>query len=239
VLCHLHCKKSEQELFKSDIVSEYRNNIISSTTLVSSKMFSFLSSTDFSSHALMTVTVLFPLIILSVFEINNSPVALMFLSYLGFVQYFGVYDIVSMCTLNMIYILPASILYCVSGTLISLLKWWIFVRRDTEKNKLVAYTGSKKEELFRSYVSEHSVKIQRWILLWPMALVNLFLGEIYRFVSTVIFENLYNKYVSIAMRAVSHLQILVPEDDMNPVFHDEGPAKTSAELSNREFSSAS
>lgn len=182
-----------------------------------------LITPEYYWYMVMATTAIFPLLILTVFEVNYSPIALMFFVYLGFVQYFDVYDILSMVSLNTLYIIPVVILYCVTGTFISLLKWWIFVHRDTEKNKLVVYTGPEKEIYFRKYVSDHSVKIKRWILLWPMALINLFLGEIYRFMTTMIFENLYTKYVNIAMYTVDHR--LTENNDsshlLSPVFHDD------------------
>lgn len=160
-------------------------------------------SSEYYGYFILGITIICPFLILMVFESDNAPITIMFFLYLSFVQYFGVYDIISMFTMNAVYILPSSILYCIIGTIISLIKWWLFVRRDTEKNKLTSYKS--KESNFEKYVSDHSIKIQRWILLWPMALLNLFLGELYRFVGTMIFEKLYNKYVQIAISSVSYI----------------------------------
>lgn len=195
----------------------------------------FLKSLDYYEYFVITGTFSFPIFILVIFELNY-PISLVFLLYIVFIQYFNVYDIVSVVSvvfnINIIYIIPTCCIYCITGIVVSLFKWWTFVRRETEKNTLSSYTeafkesmqsikDSKKKELFQEYVFEHKIKIIRWIFFWPITLVNLFIIELYRFITVTGYEILYNKYVDIAMKSVEFFYKSAELDSpiSSPKFH--------------------
>lgn len=176
-----------------------------------SNAFGFVQT--YREQIVMTGLIVFPVLMSLLLE-NDGPVSILFLGFMIFVQYFQVYDLWWILRHYGLFVLPGFALYLALGTGTAMLKWYIYIRREREQDVLrrqlretVLVTehskGAEVNKVLVEYVKERKSKIVRWILYWPLALINMFCGELYNLCASQIFSRLRRFFVEMAADSVS------------------------------------
>ncbi len=167
----------------------------------------------YQMYLIPTIGFAVPLSIMLLMENEEAPILVLVGAYLGFIQYFDIYDLANNISVNTLWVIPALAGYLLCGTLLSLVKWFIFIRRESEKARLTKVTPENRISFATKYVDENRVRIVRWILYWPLALINLLFGEIYKFFGNYIFNWLYSHFVIMTLRVIDLASVRIEEQN--------------------------
>lgn len=148
-----------------------------------------------------------PILLILFADNEDVPIPICFFAYLIFMQYFGVFDLISFLWNNILWIIFAFLAYFAVGVLVSRAKFYMFIRQD---NQIAGFKKAiqKKEEgkFIVDFLANNRLRVTRWVTLWPLILSRMVLVEMYTFVANTLYDYFRVTYAAMANNLINTLK---------------------------------
>lgn len=97
--------------------------------------------------------------------------------------------------------------YLIIGTIWSIVKWWVYLRKKAESLREQKANGYKISSYQIPKAKDKKGKIANWILFWPISFIWTFLDDVVKEIANKIVETLNSLYQGIANSVFKDIKI--------------------------------